>query len=38
MSRTLEAREGMTRPSNRMIAHTTFLIFARKVISEQLTP
>lgn len=38
ISRTLEAREGMTRPSNRMIAHTTFLIFARKVISEQLTP
>ncbi len=29
--RTLEAREGMTRPSNRMIAHTTYLIFARKV-------
>lgn len=34
MSRTLEAREGMTRPSNRMVAHTTFLIFARKVIGE----
>lgn len=38
ISRTLEAREGMTRPSNRMIAHTTFLIFARKVISENLAP
>jgi tRNA (adenine57-N1/adenine58-N1)-methyltransferase catalytic subunit len=29
--RTLEAREGMTRPSSRMIAHTTYLIFGRKV-------
>jgi tRNA (adenine57-N1/adenine58-N1)-methyltransferase len=33
ITRTLEAREGMTRPSNRMIAHTTFLIFGRKVIN-----
>jgi tRNA (adenine57-N1/adenine58-N1)-methyltransferase catalytic subunit len=32
ITRTLEAREGMTRPSNRMIAHTTYLIFGRKVI------
>jgi tRNA (adenine57-N1/adenine58-N1)-methyltransferase catalytic subunit len=34
ITRTLEAREGMTRPSNRMIAHTTYLIFGRKVINE----
>jgi tRNA (adenine57-N1/adenine58-N1)-methyltransferase catalytic subunit len=34
ITRTLEAREGMTRPSNRMIAHTTYLIFGRKVTSE----
>ena len=38
ISRTLEAREGMTRPSNRMIAHTTYLIFARKVGTEPLDP
>jgi tRNA (adenine57-N1/adenine58-N1)-methyltransferase len=31
MVRNIEAREGMTRPANRMIAHTTYLIFARKV-------
>lgn len=29
--RTMEAREGMTRPSMRMIGHTTYLVFARKV-------
>src|ERR687895_592853 len=38
ISRTLEAREGMTRPSNRMIAHTTYLIFARKVGTKPLDP
>jgi tRNA (adenine57-N1/adenine58-N1)-methyltransferase catalytic subunit len=38
LSRTLEAREGMTRPSNRMIGHTTYLIFARKVGTEPLDP
>jgi tRNA (adenine57-N1/adenine58-N1)-methyltransferase len=27
----MEAREGMTRPSMRMIGHTTYLVFARKV-------
>jgi len=27
----IEAREGMTRPSMRMIGHTTYLVFARKV-------
>jgi tRNA (adenine57-N1/adenine58-N1)-methyltransferase len=31
MIRTIEAREGMTRPSMRMIGHTTYLVFARKV-------
>jgi len=31
MIRNIEAREGMTRPSMRMIGHTTYLIFARKV-------
>jgi tRNA (adenine57-N1/adenine58-N1)-methyltransferase len=30
MLRSIEAREGMTRPSMRMIGHTTYLIFARK--------
>ncbi len=35
ITRTLEAREGMTRPSNRMVAHTTYLIFARKVSNDQ---
>lgn len=29
--RVMEAREGMTRPSMRMIGHTTYLVFARKV-------
>jgi tRNA (adenine57-N1/adenine58-N1)-methyltransferase len=31
MIRNIEARQGMTRPSMRMIGHTTYLIFARKV-------
>jgi tRNA (adenine57-N1/adenine58-N1)-methyltransferase len=31
MIRSMEAREGMTRPSMRMIGHTTYLVFARKV-------
>jgi tRNA (adenine57-N1/adenine58-N1)-methyltransferase catalytic subunit len=31
MIRNIEAREGMTRPSMRMIGHTTYLIFGRKV-------
>jgi tRNA (adenine57-N1/adenine58-N1)-methyltransferase len=31
MLRNMEAREGMTRPSMRMIGHTTYLVFARKV-------
>jgi len=30
--RNIEAREGMTRPSMRMIGHTTYLIFARKIL------
>ena len=34
MIRNIEAREGMTRPSMRMIGHTTYLIFARKVSTE----
>jgi len=29
--RNIEAREGMSRPSMRMIGHTTYLIFARKI-------
>jgi tRNA (adenine57-N1/adenine58-N1)-methyltransferase len=33
MIRNIEAREGMTRPSMRMIGHTTYLIFARKTSS-----
>ncbi len=33
--RNMEAREGMTRPSMRMIGHTTYLVFARK--AERLT-
>ena len=33
MVRNIEAREGMTRPSMRMIGHTTYLIFARKALS-----
>jgi tRNA (adenine57-N1/adenine58-N1)-methyltransferase len=32
LTRTIEAREGMTRPSMRMIGHTTYLIFARKIL------
>jgi tRNA (adenine57-N1/adenine58-N1)-methyltransferase catalytic subunit len=31
--RNIEAREGMTRPSMRMIGHTTYLIFARKALA-----
>jgi tRNA (adenine57-N1/adenine58-N1)-methyltransferase len=31
MIRNIEAREGMTRPSMRMIGHTTYMVFARKV-------
>jgi tRNA (adenine57-N1/adenine58-N1)-methyltransferase catalytic subunit len=31
MIRNIEAREGMTRPSMRMIGHTAYLVFARKV-------
>ena len=31
--RNIEAREGMSRPSMRMIGHTTYLIFARKIFS-----
>jgi tRNA (adenine57-N1/adenine58-N1)-methyltransferase len=33
--RTMEAREGMTRPSMRMIGHTTYLVFARKVQAKE---
>lgn len=32
MIRNIEAREGKTRPSMRMIGHTTYLIFGRKMI------
>ena len=35
--RTMEAREGMTRPSMRMIGHTTYLVFARKVEKQDQT-
>jgi tRNA (adenine57-N1/adenine58-N1)-methyltransferase len=40
MIRNMEAREGMTRPSMRMIGHTTYLVFARKVekLQEALPP
>jgi tRNA (adenine57-N1/adenine58-N1)-methyltransferase len=31
MIREMEVREGMTRPSMRMIGHTAYLVFARKV-------
>jgi tRNA (adenine57-N1/adenine58-N1)-methyltransferase len=31
----MEAREGMTRPSMRMIGHTTYLVFARKVQKQE---
>lgn len=34
--RGLEARMGMTRPSSRMIGHTAYLTFARKVFFEQI--
>jgi tRNA (adenine57-N1/adenine58-N1)-methyltransferase catalytic subunit len=34
MIRNIEAREGKTRPSTRMIGHTTYLIFARKIIQD----
>ncbi|MFB5599294.1 MAG: tRNA (adenine-N1)-methyltransferase [Nitrososphaeraceae archaeon] len=30
--RNIEARDGMSRPSMRMIGHTTYLVFARKII------
>ena len=30
--RNIEARQGMSRPSMRMIGHTTYLVFARKII------
>jgi tRNA (adenine57-N1/adenine58-N1)-methyltransferase len=32
MIRNIEAREGKTRPSMRMIGHTTYLLFGRKVV------
>ena len=32
LTRTIDAREGMTRPTMRMIGHTTYLIFARKIL------
>lgn len=38
MIRSMEAREGMTRPSMRMIGHTTYLVFARKVQSKEDSP
>lgn len=40
MIRNIEAREGMTRPSMRMIGHTTYLVFARKVqkLQERVEP
>jgi tRNA (adenine57-N1/adenine58-N1)-methyltransferase len=38
MIRTMEAREGMTRPSMRMIGHTTYLVFARKVQKQEQAP
>ncbi len=34
MIRNIEAREGMTRPSFRMIGHTTYLVFARRLYDE----
>jgi tRNA (adenine57-N1/adenine58-N1)-methyltransferase len=36
MIRNIEAREGKTRPSTRMIGHTTYLIFARKIIQDMI--
>ncbi|MFL6526388.1 MAG: tRNA (adenine-N1)-methyltransferase [Nitrososphaera sp.] len=38
MIRNMEARDGMTRPSMRMIGHTTYLVFARKVEKLQEIP
>ena len=35
MIRNIEAREGMTRPSMRMIGHTAYLVFARKAEKQQ---
>jgi tRNA (adenine57-N1/adenine58-N1)-methyltransferase len=35
--RNIEAREGKTRPSMRMIGHTTYLIFGRKIIQDNLS-
>jgi len=35
ISRGLEARIGMTRPSMRMIGHTAYLTFARKILMDQ---
>jgi tRNA (adenine57-N1/adenine58-N1)-methyltransferase catalytic subunit len=32
MIRNIEAREGKTRPSMRMIGHTTYLLFGRKIV------
>ena len=32
MIRNIEAREGKTRPSTRMIGHTTYLLFGRKIM------
>jgi tRNA (adenine57-N1/adenine58-N1)-methyltransferase len=37
MIRNIEAREGMSRPSMRMIGHTTYLIFARKTSNMRVT-
>ncbi len=37
MIRNIEAREGKTRPSTRMIGHTTYLIFARKIIQDTIS-
>lgn len=34
MLRNIEAREGMTRPAFRMIGHTTYLVFARRLYDE----
>ncbi|MGN6823054.1 MAG: tRNA (adenine-N1)-methyltransferase [Candidatus Nitrosocosmicus sp.] len=35
--RKIEAREGKTRPNMRMIGHTTYLGFARKILKEMMT-
>jgi len=35
ISRNIEARVGKTRPSMRMIGHTTYLIFARKILKPE---